>query len=309
MSELAGKRVLVTGGTGFLGMCVVEKAQIQGAIVEVLDSTTELRTDSRAEEATYGQEIVIHCAGNVGGIGKNAERPAELFYDNLMMGVNIIEACAHQNVEKLVMIGTVCSYPSEAHPPFYEDDLWDGYPEPTNAPYGIAKRALLTMCQAYRQQYGLNSIFLMPANLYGPGDHFDPRTSHVIPAMIRKFTEAVKRGERSVTLWGDGKPTREFLYVDDAAEAIVLAAEKYDGAEPVNIGTGRDISIECLARLIAEYTGFDGVILWDTSKPNGQMRRCLDTTRAVHRFAFLAGTDLEIGLRKTIEWYCVNTPK
>lgn len=299
----------MTGWTGFLGRHVVTALDRKEIDPDPYgsESARDLRRidDTLALFTNYLPDVVIHCAGNVGGIGKNAERPGELFYDNLMMGVNVIEACKLNQVEKLVMIGTVCSYPNHTPVPFLEGDLWNGYPEETNAPYGIAKKALLTMCQAYRQQYGLNAIFLMPANLYGPGDNFDPETSHVIPAIIRKCVEARSRGDDSITLWGDGSATREFLYVEDAAEAIVLAAERYDGAEPVNIGTGVDMSIACIASMISNMTGFGREIIWDESKPNGQPRRCLDTSRA-EAFGFKASTDFLAGLRKTIDCYCAN---
>ena len=308
MSELAWKRVLVTGGTGFLGLRVWAKLKEIGAVVIPTSRAHDLRSTQQVEYllGCYKPDVVIHCAARCGGIGANAARPADFFYENMRMGMNVIHLCHARKVPKLVMIGTVCSYPAMTPAPFKESDLWNGYPEETNAPYGIAKRALLTMCQAYRQQYGLNAIFLMPANLYGPGDNFDPETSHVIPAIIRKCVEARSRGESSITLWGDGTPTREFLYVGDAAEAIILAAERYNGAEPVNLGTGREISIADLASMIAWKTFFIGELHFDASKPNGQMRRVLDTSRAFAEFGWRASTDLETGLAATIDWYCAN---
>jgi GDP-L-fucose synthase len=248
-------------------------------------------------------DVIIHLAAHVGGIGANREKPAEFFYDNLMMGVELMHAAWQKGVEKFVAIGTVCAYPKFTPVPFKEDDLWIGYPEETNAPYGLAKKMLLVQAQAYRQQYGYNAIFLLPVNLYGPGDNFDPRSSHVIPALIRKMLEAQDRGEHEVTLWGDGSPTREFLYVEDAAEGIVLAAEKYNKSDPVNLGSGNEISIKDLAEKIARLTGFEGRLVWDTTQPNGQPRRGLDTSRAAREFGFRAAVDFEEGLRRTIAWY------
>ena len=245
----------------------------------------------------------MHLAAVVGGIGANRENPGRFFYENAIMGIQLIEAARVRNIEKTVVAGTICAYPKFAQPPFREETLWDGYPEETNAPYGVAKKALLVQCQAYRQQYGMNAIFLLPVNLYGPRDNFDLESSHVIPALIRKCVEACRRGDRRLVCWGDGSPTREFLYVEDAAEGLVTAAERYDGAEPVNLGTGREISIRDLTTLIARLTGFEGDIEWDTSRPNGQPRRMLDTSRAEQWFGFKARTTLEDGLAKTIDWY------
>jgi GDP-L-fucose synthase len=251
-------------------------------------------------------QIVVHAAAVVGGIGANRENPGSFFYDNAVMGIHLIEACRRFEVEKTVILGTICAYPKFTPAPFREDDLWHGYPEETNAPYGIAKKALLVQCQAYRRQYGMNAIYLLPVNLYGPRDNFDLESSHVIPAMIRKCLEAVDRGDSEIRLWGDGSPTREFLYVEDAAEAIVRATALYDGAEPVNIGSGREIAMRDLAALIARLTGFSGRISWDRSRPNGQPRRVLDVTRAEREFGFRARTSLEDGLRRTIDWYCAE---
>jgi len=247
--------------------------------------------------------VVIHLAASVGGIGVNSSNPGRFFYENLVMGSMMMEYARQAGVEKFVGIGTICAYPKFAPVPFREDDLWDGYPEETNAAYGLAKKMLLVQGQAYRQQYGFRAIHLLPVNLYGPGDNFDPETSHVIPAIIRKCLEAVKRGNREVVCWGDGTPTREFLYVEDCAEAIVLATERYDGAEPVNVGAGFEISIKALVELIAEFTGFRGRVVWDTSKPNGQPRRSLDTSRAWEAFGFRARTPFREGLERTVAWY------
>jgi GDP-L-fucose synthase len=248
-------------------------------------------------------DVILHLAALVGGIGANRERPAEFFYSNLMMGVQLIHEAWKRGVEKFVAVGTICAYPKFTPIPFKEENLWDGYPEETNAPYGLAKKMLLVQAQAYRQQYGFNAIFPLPVNLYGPRDNFDLETSHVIPALIRKCLEAKDRGEDQVILWGDGSPTREFLYVEDAAEGLVLAAERYNGSEPFNLGSGQEMPIKDLAELIARLTGFQGKIVWDTSKPNGQPRRALDTSRAEKFFGFRAQTDFEQGLRQTIDWY------
>jgi len=248
-------------------------------------------------------ELVIHLAAEVGGIGANRANPGRYWYANLIMGANILEQSRLHGVDKLVVIGTICAYPKFTPVPFKEEDLWNGYPEETNAPYGLAKKTLLVGAQAYRDQYGLDAIYLLPVNLYGPGDNFDLESSHVIPAQIRKMVEAIERGEREVVLWGDGSPTREFLYVDDCAEAILLAAERYDGPDPVNLGTGSEISIRELAETIAELTGYEGELVWDTSKPNGQPRRRLDTERAERLFGFHASTPLREGLERTVTWY------
>lgn len=301
------KRVMVTGGAGFLGSWVVAALRDRGCRHIFVPRSREYdlreRVHIQRALADARPHVVIHLAAKVGGIGANLKHQAEFFYDNLMMGVQLLHESWRYGVEKFVAIGTVCAYPKFTPVPFREDDLWNGYPEETNAPYGLAKKMLLVQSQVYRSQYGFNSIFLLPANLYGPGDNFDLESSHVIPALIRKCIEAQERGERAVVLWGDGSPTREFLYVKDAAEGILLATEKYDGAEPVNLGTGAEISIKELADLIAELTGFTGSIRWDTSKPNGQPRRSLSTDRAEREFGFRASTPLRQGLQETIRWY------
>jgi len=301
------KRVVVTGGAGLLGSFAVEKLQERrGAEVFVprskdydlrrLDAIRSMLTDAQPN-------IVIHLAARVGGIGANRAHPAEFFYDNLMMSVPLFHECFKFGVEKFVAIGTVCAYPKYTPVPFKEENLWDGYPEETNAPYGLARKMLLVQSQAYRQQYGFNSIFLLPVNLYGPRDNFDLETSHVIPALIRKCIEAIERRDDHVVVWGTGRPTREFLYVEDAAEGILLATERYNESDPVNLGSGMEISIRDLAHLIARLTGFEGEVVWDTSKPDGQPRRYLDTSKAERLFGFKAQTSFEEGLRKTIEWY------
>lgn len=301
------KRVTVTGGAGFLGSSIVEKLQARGASnISVprkrdYDLTKPEEITRMLDEAK--PDLVIHAAALAGGIGVNRAKPAEFFYTNLMMGVPLMHAAWERGVKKFVALGTICSYPKFAPTPFREEDLWDGYPEETNAPYGLAKKMLLVQAQAYRQQYGFNAIFLLPVNLYGPRDNFNPETSHVIPALIRKFIEAEERGDSQVELWGDGSPTREFLYVDDAAEGVVLAAERYDEAEPVNLGSGHEISIKDLAELIGRLAGFKGKFVWDTSKPNGQPRRLLDVSRAEKHFGFKARTNFEQGLRNSIDWY------
>jgi len=307
MTFWANKRITVTGGAGFLGAFVVEKLRERGCrnvfiprsrdydLVE-MESVKRLYRDAQPD-------VVIHLAAQVGGIGANRSNPGKFFYDNLMMGTQLMDQARLCGVKKFVAIGTVCSYPKFTPIPFREETLWDGYPEETNAPYGLAKKMLLVQGQSYRDQYGFNSIFLMPVNLYGPGDNYDPDSSHVIPALIRKCLEAKLSGQAEVICWGDGSPTREFLYVEDCAEAIVLAAEKYEGGEPVNIGAGREISIKELVEQIAAITGFQGHIIWDTSKPNGQPRRCLDTSRAREFFGFTAKTDFRDGLKKAIDWY------
>lgn len=301
------KRVTVTGGAGFLGSFIIEKLQARGAADIFVPRKRDydlVQPDEIARMlADANPDIVLHVAALAGGIGVNRARPAEFFYTNLMMGVPLMHAAWERGVKKFVALGTICSYPKFAPTPFREEDLWDGYPEETNAPYGLAKKMLLVQAQAYRQQYGFNAIYLLPVNLYGPRDNFDLETSHVIPAMIRKFIEAQERGDEEVELWGDGSPTREFLYVEDAAEGVILAAERYDGSEPVNLGSGREISIKDLAELIGRLTEFKGRFVWDTSKPNGQPRRLLDVSRAEELFNFHAGTDFEEGLRKSIDWY------
>jgi GDP-L-fucose synthase len=302
-----GKRVVVTGGAGFLGACVVEALVERGCPPPFVPRSREydLRREAdivRMLEAAR-PDVVIHLAAVVGGIGANRENPGRFFYDNLMMGAQLIEQARLHGVAKLVAVGTVCSYPKFAPVPFREEDLWNGYPEETNAPYGLAKKMLLVQSQAYREQYGFNSIFLLPVNLYGPGDNFDPETSHVIPALIRKCVEAAETAAPAITVWGTGQATREFLYVEDAAEAIVLAAERYDGPEPMNLGAGFEISIRELVELIMRLTGFRGQLVWDTTKPDGQPRRMLDTSRAAKRLGFVAKTPFEEGLRRTIDWY------
>ena len=301
------RRVVVTGGRGFLGSYVVEALRDHGATqvlvperrqydLRHLDAVDSMYRDMRPH-------IVIHLAAVVGGIGANRERPGEFFYDNLMMGVQLMEVGRQHGLEKFIGIGTVCAYPKVTPVPFKEEDLWNGYPEETNAPYGLAKKMLLVQGQAYRQQYGFRSVYLLPVNLYGPRDKFDPAVSHVIPALIRKCVEAREKGAPEIVVWGDGSPTREFLYVKDAAEGIVLAAERYDNAEPVNLGSSFEISIRDLVMLVAEMTRFRGRIIWDNTQPNGQPRRKLDTTRAEREFGFRAHTSFKEGLRGTVEWY------
>ncbi|NIS83331.1 MAG: NAD-dependent epimerase/dehydratase family protein [Anaerolineales bacterium] len=301
------RRVCVTGGSGFLGNYVTEKLRQRGAkdiFIPRIEEYDLVQPDAVIQMLSDARpDIVIHLAANVGGIGANLARPAEFFYDNLMMGAQLIHESWKVGVEKFVAIGTVCAYPKFTPVPFREGDLWNGYPEETNAPYGLAKKMMLVQSQAYRDQYDFNSIFLIPVNLYGPGDNFDLASSHVIPALVRKCLEAQERGEDEVVVWGDGSPTREFLYVEDAAEGILLAAERYNHSEPVNLGSGQEISIKDLAETIAELTGFQGKLHWDTSKPNGQPRRVLDTSRAEQLFGFKAQMPFEDGLRRTIDWY------
>ena len=305
--DLREKRILVTGGAGFLGQVVVEKLRARGCTrISVPRSREFDLTKAEAIEALMEQErpqVVFHLAAVVGGIGANRENPGRFFYENAIMGIQLIEYARRYGVEKTIVAGSVCAYPKFAPVPFKEQSLWDGYPEETNAPYGIAKKALLVQCQAYRQQYGMNAIYLLPVNLYGPGDNFDLESSHVIPALIRKAIEARDAGAPDLVVWGDGYATREFLYVGDAAEGLVLAAERYDSAEPVNLGSGWEVSICELVETIAELCDFKGNIVWDPSKPNGQPRRRLDTTRAECGFGFHAETDLRAGLKKTIDWY------
>ena len=305
--ELRNKKILITGGAGFLGSFLVEKLKGRGVKEENIriprSKDMDLRRWENCVEAVKGVDIVIHLAASVGGIGYNQTYPAALFYDNAIMGIQMMEAARQEDVEKFVAVGTVCAYPKFAEVPFKEEDLWNGYPEETNAPYGLAKKMLLVQSQAYKQQYGFNAIYLLPVNLYGPGDNFALDSSHVIPALIRKFTEAVRNSERKVEIWGTGDASREFLYVKDAAEGIALATERYNKPEPVNIGAGFEIKIKDLVKLMAELTGFEGEIKWDTSKPDGQPRRRLDVSKARKEFGFEAETDFREGLRKTIEWY------
>jgi len=307
MINLTKKKILVTGGAGFLGSHVIEKLLARGVPKENIFIPTypefDLRKLENCQKVVQGQDIVIHLAAKVGGIGLNREKPGELFYDNLIMGIQLMEEARKASVEKFVAIGTICAYPKFTPVPFKEENLWNGYPEETNAPYGLAKKMLLVQAQAYRQQYGFNAIYLLPVNLYGPRDNFDPSSSHVIPALIRKVYEAKKEGRNYIEVWGTGKATREFLYVEDAAEGIILATEKYDKPEPVNLGSGFEISIKNLVELICQLMDFKGEIRWDTTKPDGQPRRCLDVSKAEKEFGFRAKTKFEEGLKKTIDWY------
>ncbi|MDR7555997.1 MAG: GDP-L-fucose synthase [Armatimonadota bacterium] len=302
-----GMSVVVTGGGGFLGRVLVDRLRRAGARVCVPRRAEYDLTDATAAARLFAEanpEVVFHLAAAVGGIGANRDNPGRFFYENMAMGLNVLEqARRHGGVRKLVLVSTTCAYPEDAEVPLREEDLWRGYPEPTNAPYGIAKRALVVMAHAYLQQYGLRSITLIPANLYGPGDNFDLETSHVIPALIRKCVEAVERGDDEITVWGDGTATREFLYVDDAARGLLLAAERYDDPHPVNLGTGEEISIKGLVTLVADLTGFRGLVRWDTSKPTGQRRRRLEISRAWEKFGFRAAVSLREGLQATISWY------
>lgn len=307
MTRWKGKKIMVTGGAGFLGSHVVERLKQAGYsdIVVPRSKEYDLRNQQVALDliADTRPDLIIHLAASVGGIEANRRNPGSFFYENLTMGVHLMEAARIGNVEKFVACGTICSYPKFATVPFAEEEIWDGYPEETNAPYGLAKKMLLVQSQAYRQQYGFNSIFLLPVNLYGPRDNFDLETSHVIPALIRKCLEAKARQQNHITVWGTGQPTREFIYVEDAAEAIVLAAEHYDGDQPVNIGTGEEISIRALVEKIAELTRYAGEIRWDAARPDGQPRRCLRVDKAKDYFGFRAKTTLDEGLERTIQWY------
>ena len=305
--DLSRKRICVTGGGGFLGSFLVEALRARGACQVFVprrseyDLTTEEGLRRMFEAAR--PEVLFHLAAVVGGIGANRENPGRFFYENALMGIQLLEYARRRGVEKTVVAGTICAYPKFTPVPFREDDLWNGYPEETNAPYGVAKKALLVQCQAYRQQYGMNAIYLLPVNLYGPRDNFDLQSSHVIPALIRKFLEARRAGAAEVACWGDGSPTREFLFVRDAAEGLALAAERYNDPDPVNLGSGEEIRIRDLAALIATECDYRGRLVWDTSLPNGQPRRCLDTSRALERFGFRARMPLVEGLRETIAWY------
>lgn len=307
MSWWARKRVVVTGGAGFLGSYLVEKLRGKGCVdVFVPRSRQYDLTQEAAVRRLYADtkpDLVVHLAARVGGIGANRAHPASFFYDNLMMGVQLLDQAYRSGVEKFVALGTVCAYPKFTPLPFREDDLWNGYPEETNAPYGLAKKMLLVQSQAYRQEYSYNSIFLLPVNLYGPRDHFSPDVSHVIPALIRKCVEARERRDGTLTVWGDGIPTREFVYAEDAAEGILLAAERYNRSEPVNLGSGFEISIKDLAEKIVKLTRFDGQLIWDTSQPNGQPRRRLDTSRAEREFGFRARMSFDDGLERTVAWF------
>ena len=305
--ELKGKRIVVTGGSGFLGSHLVQRLEKSGCsnIFAPRSRQYDLTRGEAVDQmfADHKPEVLFHLAAVVGGIGANRINPGRFFYENAIMGIQLIEAARRWKVEKTIVAGTICAYPKFTPVPFSEEELWNGYPEETNAPYGVAKKMMLVQCQAYREQYGLNAIYLLPVNLYGPRDNFDLQSSHVIPALIRKCVEAVADGRDEIVLWGDGSPTREFLYVEDAAEGIHKAAETYDKAEPVNLGSGMEISIRDLAEMIAEMTGFKGKMIWDSSQPNGQPRRCLDVSRAEREFSFRAATPFQEGLRKTIEWY------
>ncbi|MCC2631974.1 MAG: 3-beta hydroxysteroid dehydrogenase/isomerase [Patescibacteria group bacterium] len=302
------KKILITGGSGFLGRHVVEELKKHGAesISIPRSSEVDLRVFENCVEAVKGIDVVLHLAAKVGGIGLNKEKPAELFYDNAIMGIQLIEAAHQAKVGKFVTVGTICAYPKFTPVPFKEDDLWNGYPEETNAPYGIAKKALLVQSQAYRQQYGMNAIYLLPVNLYGPHDNFDPASSHVIPALIKKVYDATKNGDSSIEVWGTGNASREFLYVEDAARGIVMAAEGYDKEDPVNLGAGFEITIRDLVTLICRLMEYKGEIVWNADKPDGQPRRMLDTERARKEFGFQAEIDFEEGLRRTIDWYAAH---
>ncbi len=308
--ELSNKKILVTGGAGFLGQQVVSQLIEAGASPDRItiprSKDYDLCVMANCQEVVKNQDVIIHLAAHVGGIGLNQQKPAELFYDNLMMGTQLIHAAYQAEIEKFVCVGTICAYPKFTPVPFKEEDLWNGYPEETNAPYGVAKKALLVQLQAYRQQYGFNGIYVLPVNLYGPADNFDTSSSHVIPALIRKVHEAQQRNDQTLPVWGDGSPSREFIYAADAAQGIVLATTKFDSPDPVNLGTNFEITIKDLIELVCELMEFKGEIVWETDKPNGQPRRCLDTQKAKEYFGFQATTTLRDGLQKTIAWYRSN---
>ena len=305
MLDWSHQRVLVTGGKGFLGSALVRLLREKGCTeIEIPRSKTQdLRSLQNCRRATRHKDLVFHLAANVGGIGYNQEKPGELFYDNITMGVQVMEAAREAGVKKVIALGTICSYPCFSPIPFREQNIWDGYPEETNAPYGLAKKMLLVQSQAYRKQYDFNSIVIFPTNLYGPGDKFDPRHSHVIPALIRKIHDAMSLGQDRVVVWGDGSPTREFLYVDDAARGLVMAAESYNSSDPVNIGSGEEVSIRQLTEMLSKILRFQGSIEWDTSRPNGQPRRKVDSSRAFDEFGFKAQIPLHDGLKRTVDWY------
>jgi len=310
MIELTNKKILVTGGSGFLGKQVVAELLKAEATMDHItiprSKDCDLTIWENCQKAVENQDIVIHLAAHVGGIGLNQAKPAELFYDNLMMGTQLIHASYQAGVEKFTCVGTICAYPKFTPVPFKEEDLWNGYPEETNAPYGIAKKALLVQLESYRQQYNFNGIYLLPVNLYGPEDNFNPESSHVIPALIKKVHEALQKGEKVIPVWGDGSPTREFLYSNDAARGIVMATQLYNSPEPINLGTNFEISIKDLIELICDLMGFEGELEWQTDKPNGQPRRCLDTSKAKETFGFTANMELRQGLKNTIDWYVSN---
>ncbi|MEM6502829.1 MAG: GDP-L-fucose synthase [Cyanobacteria bacterium P01_C01_bin.89] len=308
--DLSNKKVVVTGGAGFLGKAVVAQLLAAGAMEENImvprSREYDLTTMEACQRVVQGQDVIVHLAAHVGGIGLNREKPAELFYDNLMMGAQLIEAARNSGVEKFVCVGTICAYPKFTPVPFKEEDIWDGYPEETNAPYGVAKKALLVQLQSYRDQYDFNGVYLLPVNLYGPEDNFNPASSHVIPALIRKVYEAQQRGDATIPVWGDGSPTREFLFSEDAARGIVMATQSFESSEPINLGTGYEIPIKDLVELICKLMGYEGELVWQTDKPNGQPRRCLDTQKAKEKFGFEAKVSFEEGLKRTIDWYRDN---